>query len=132
MKKRDVGVEENSGGGTAFQCGQQFDGFAEFLLRASQIVQGLQVQPELGACAEEVSEPQCGVTGNRASAIQDLRNPVGGDAEFARQFGGTHVECLELFCEMFAGMDRANSIAFVARTDHHTAKIAREYALRQA
>ncbi len=45
----------------AFQSWELFDGFPGFLLGKPQVIETLQVEPELRACAKEMSEAQCSV-----------------------------------------------------------------------
>src|ERR1017187_4283694 len=52
-----------------------------------------------------MSEAQRGVTGDGASSVQNLRDPVGRNVDLARQLSGTHIERFELFGQMFAGME---------------------------
>ena len=41
----------------------------------------------------------------RASAVQDLRDAVGRDADPSGEFGSAHVESVQFFCEVFAWVD---------------------------
>jgi len=89
----------------ALEFGKRFDGFAGLFFGEPQIVETLQIEPELRAGAEEVSEAQSCVAGNAARPIQDLRDAVGGYANLARQFGGAHIERLQFFSEMLTRMN---------------------------
>jgi hypothetical protein len=82
--------------GHALEGGKGLDGFSSFLLRDAEIVQGLQVDPELCAGAEEMSQAQRRVGGDVAVPIQNLGDAVGGNLEMARQCGGAHLEFREL------------------------------------
>jgi len=71
------------------------------LLGEAQVVEALQIEPELGAGAEEVSEAEGHVAGDRASA-QDLGHAVGWYADLSRELGGARVERVQFFCGVFA------------------------------
>lgn len=92
-------------GFASFEAGERLDGAAGFLLGETEVVESLQIQPELGARAEEMGEAQGGVAGDGTRAIQDLRDAIGGHAELSRQFGGAHLERVEFFGEVFSWMD---------------------------
>lgn len=51
--------------------------FSSLFLRDAQIIKTLQVEPELGACAEEMRESQSAIARNSAPAIQYLGDAVG-------------------------------------------------------
>jgi hypothetical protein len=86
----------------AFQFRKRVDGFACFLLGEAQFVEALQIEPELGAGAKEVSEAEGCVAGDRAGTVEDLSDPVGGDANFSGELSGAHVERIQLFCKVLA------------------------------
>lgn len=89
----------------ALEGEKRLDGLSGFFLGAAQVAESLEVEPELGAGAEEMGEAQGGIAGDAAGAVEDLRDAVGGHAELAGEFGGAHVERLQFFGQMFAGMD---------------------------
>jgi len=86
----------------AFQFRKRADSLACFLLGNAQFVEALQIEPELGSSAEKVGEAEGCVAGDRASAVQDLRDAVGRDAKSSGEFGGAHVERIQLFCKVLA------------------------------
>jgi hypothetical protein len=47
-----------------FQPGEGFDGFADFLLSAAQLVETLQIKPELRVGTKEMREAQGGIAGD--------------------------------------------------------------------
>lgn len=61
----------------AFEFWQFPDGFTGPLLSEAQVINALQVQPELGASTEEMSETQCSVARDGACSVRDLRDPIG-------------------------------------------------------
>jgi hypothetical protein len=89
----------------AFQLTQGFDGFAGFLLGKPQVIKILQIEPKLRRGAEEVSEAQSGVAGDRARTIQNLRDAIGGYAEFSRKFRRAPIERFQFFGEVFTRMN---------------------------
>ena len=91
--------------GEGLEGGEGFDGFAGLLLGEADFVEALQVEPELGAGTEEVGEAQGGVSSDGTTAVEDLRDAVGGHADLAREGGGAEVEFGEFFCKMLAGVD---------------------------
>lgn len=93
------------GGFAAVEAGEGSDGVAGFLFGQAEVVEGLEIEPELGGGAEEVGEAEGGVAGDGTGAIQDLGDAVGGDFEFAGEFGGAHAEGGEFFGQVLAGMN---------------------------
>jgi hypothetical protein len=89
----------------AFQLGQGFDRFASFLLGKAQVIEILQIEPKLGAGAEEVGEAQGSVTRDGARAMQNLRDAIGGYAELSRELRGTHIECFQFFGQVLTRMN---------------------------
>src|SRR5271168_3757839 len=75
---------------------------------AAEVVESLEIEPELGAGAKKVGETEGGVAGNGAGAVENLRYAIGGHGDFARQFGGAEVERLQFFGQVFAWMDSLN------------------------
>lgn len=82
--------------------------FAGFAFGQAKFVKPLEVEPEFPAGAEEVSQPQCRITGNGTLSVEDFGDAVGWHVEVASEGGGAHVERFQLFCEMFAGMNCNN------------------------
>src|SRR6185437_13617286 len=78
-------VCESSGSGGV--AGEGFDGrertncFTGLALGEAKFVETLQVEPEFSAGAEEMSQTQCGITGDGASSVDDLGNAVGGNPD---------------------------------------------------
>lgn len=91
-----------------FQCGKFLDGFPRLFQRNTKVIKSLEIEPKLRAGAKEMAETQGRIARDGARPIQNLRDAIRGDADFAREFGGAHVECLEFFGEMFAGMNYGN------------------------
>jgi hypothetical protein len=89
----------------AFQARKGLDGSAGFLLREAEVVKSLEIEPELGAGAKEMSEPQSCVARDGARPMQDLRDSVGRHVELSRECGGAHIECFQFFGELFPWMD---------------------------
>jgi len=89
----------------AFQLGQGFDGFPGLFLGEAQVIEILEIEPKLRTCAEEMSEAQGGVAGDGACAMQNLRDAIGGHRDVSRKFRRAHVECLQLFGQVFARMN---------------------------
>ena len=73
------------------QLGKRLDGFSGFFLCNSQVVEALQVEPELRACAEEMAEAQRGIASDGACPIQDLRDAIGRHADPSRQLRRAHI-----------------------------------------
>src|ERR1039458_10206914 len=62
------------------------------LSREADFVEALQVEPELGAGAEEVGEAESCVAGDGAAAVEDLGDAVGGHSDLAREFSRADAE----------------------------------------
>ena len=77
-----------------------------FGLGHMQVMQALQVDPELGAGAEEARQPQGAVSGDRASAVQDRGHAVGGDLDAARERRRAHVQRPKFFSQVLARVNR--------------------------
>lgn len=86
----------------ALELGKRVDGFAGLFVGEAEVVEGLQIEPELDAGAEEVSETQGRIAGDRAGAVQDLGDAVGRHAELACKFSCAHIESVQFFGEVFA------------------------------
>ena len=97
--------------GGAAQPRQRLNRVSGFLLRHPQVVDRLQVQPKPRACMKEMPEPQRGVAGDRALAIENFRNPVRRHLELATELGRAHIERLKLLGEMLARMNCAPCLA---------------------
>jgi len=52
----------------------------------------LEVDSELGVGAEEVSEVQCGIGGDRVRVVEDSGDVVDGNIDFCGEGVGVHVE----------------------------------------
>jgi hypothetical protein len=88
-----------------FQSGQRLNGLSSLLLGDPQVVKALEIQPELRAGSEEMSEAQSGIAGDGASSVQDLRDAIGRHVHFARQFRRAQVNRFQLFGKVFTRMD---------------------------
>jgi hypothetical protein len=51
-----------------------------------------------------MSEAEGRITRNRSLSVQDLRNAIGRHVDFSRQFRCAHIELIQFFGQMFAGM----------------------------
>jgi len=60
-------------------------------LGETQVVEALQVEPEFGARAKEMTQAQGGIAGDGALAIQDSGNAIGRYVQLPRELGGAHV-----------------------------------------
>ena len=65
---------------------------AGFLLRQAELIQALQVQPELRSCAEEMRERNAVSPVIERWALHDARHAVRWYAKLPRQFGGAHLQ----------------------------------------
>jgi hypothetical protein len=80
-------------------------GFSE-----TQLVELLQVHPELRTGAEPVRKAQRRVGGDASLAVNDARDPVHGHVDLARKFGGSDAKLAQFFREMFTGVDRGTGM----------------------
>ena len=69
---------------------------AGFLFGKAQLVELLQVQPELRAGAEEVGQAQGGVAGDCPPAVEDCGYAVGGNLDLPGECCGAHFELSQL------------------------------------
>jgi len=88
-----------------FERGGGLNDFSRLLLGDTQIIQALQVDPEFGARAEEMSQAQRRVRRDVAVSVQDLRDAIRGNLQMACQCGGAHMQFLQFLGQMFAGMN---------------------------
>ena len=87
-----------------FQGGQRFYGEAIAILRQPQIIDRLQVHPELRRCAKEVPEPYRSVGSDIALTFQDLRNAIGGHIDFPSAKAAALMDsACKLLLQVFAG-----------------------------
>src|ERR687892_744099 len=93
-------------GSAAAERGQPSDRSPCALFGHTKLVEALQVEPELGARAEEVAQAQRRIAGDRASAVKDRGHAVRGDLELTGELRGAHVERLQLLGELITGMNR--------------------------
>src|SRR5262249_39545937 len=84
---------------------QSTDRVARFLGGDTQVIGGLQVQPELRACLEPVAQAQGRVAGYGALAGNDLRDAIGRKGDLWGKFGWRYLELGQLVGEDSAGMD---------------------------
>lgn len=89
----------------AFERRQGFDHLAHLSLRQAKLIDLLKVEPKVGAGAEEMGEPQGGVPGNAAVAVEDLSDSTCRRRQPAREFGGAHFELFQLFSQVYAWVD---------------------------
>ncbi len=73
----------------------------DLLLRGSQFIALLQIEPKRGRRAEPFAEAQGRVHGDVPAARDDLADPVSRDIELTRELGGRYVQ---LVTEYFAGV----------------------------
>src|SRR6266566_3420745 len=85
--------------------GQRFDLRAYCRLRHAKIIRGLQIEPELGAVAEPVTETQGGVAGDRPLACNDLADAVRRNPKLPGKLGRGDADFLQLVRKDFAGVD---------------------------
>ena len=103
--------------------GQFADRLSRFPLRLAQLVQALQIEPELRPRAKKVAESQRCIPGDGACPFQNLRNPVGGNADSSREFGSADAKSTYFLAEIVARGNRADHSAigsitrYVQRTD---------------
>src|SRR5207244_11388760 len=69
-------------------------------------MEALKVQPEFRAGAKEMPQAQCGVAGQAALTVQDLRNAVRRHLDLTAELPGAYSERLQFFTELFARMNR--------------------------
>jgi hypothetical protein len=81
------------------------NGFSYFLLGKPQLIETLEIQPELRARTEKMSEAQCRVARDGPCSVQYLRHAIGRNVDLPCQFSRTYLELLELLGEVFAGVD---------------------------
>lgn len=74
---------------------ERFDRSPRFSFCKGKVVPCLQVHPELWVIAKPVGKPQCRVAGYPTLALDDLSNPIGGDAELTRQLSRRHTDGLK-------------------------------------
>lgn len=84
-----------------FQRRQSVDGFPGLLLRHSQFIEPLQVEPKFRTRSEEMSESKCRVTRGRSPAVQNFRDPIGRHIEAPCELSSAHAQLFEFFNKMF-------------------------------
>jgi hypothetical protein len=82
------------------------NGFPRLLLRDAQVVQTLQVEPELSVGTEKVGESQSGIARDGAFPIQDFGDAVRRNIELPRKLRRAHAQFFQFFGQMLA---RVNS-----------------------
>jgi len=87
----------------ALEGGQCLDGLAGLLFCNADIVEALQVQPELCRRAEEMGETQGRVASDGAPSVEDFGDAVGGNIQLPRQLRSAHAQLFQLFPQMFPG-----------------------------
>src|ERR1041385_2575893 len=106
MPSTNGACSEIAPGSGSLPLRQLLDLRAFFLLGEAEFVELLQVQPEIGAGAEPVPEPQRRIRSDRALLVQDAGDAVRRNVELPRQLGGRHAAFLQSLFKMFAGMNR--------------------------
>src|SRR6266576_1956036 len=76
-----------------------------FLVGKPQVIKILKIEPKLPGGTEEVSEALSDVARNRACAIQNLGDAIGGHAELSRQFRRAHIERFQSLGQVFTRMN---------------------------
>lgn len=87
-------IEALSSSRRFFKGRESLDGLPGLLFGCAKFVEGLEIEPEFRASAEEVGKTQSGVSGYGAPAIDNFRDAIGGDLELARESGGAHIKGL--------------------------------------
>jgi len=82
---------------------------AAVALHDGDVVLALKIEPELRTIPEIVPEPHDRVRGDGPTAVQDVRNASGWDAEVERQPIGAEIARLQLAPEQTAGWQPAVS-----------------------
>src|SRR3954447_17243860 len=76
------------------------------------VVCGLQIEPELRARAEPMAEAQRRISGHCALALNDLGDPVRRHSDLPRQFGRRDGKLVQLVGQNLAGMNRRSCHGF--------------------
>jgi hypothetical protein len=87
--------------------------FSGFLFCDSHVVEGLQIQPELRAGAEEMTEAKDCIAGDAAGAVEDLGYAIGGHGDLSRQFRRAYIQRLQFLGEVLAGVNRHPAMQWV-------------------
>jgi hypothetical protein len=85
------------------QCGNFCSNFA---FRETQLVELLQIHPELRRRAKPMAETQCRIGCYAALTVNNTRYAVHRHANLARKFGGGDADLAQFFGKMLTGMDR--------------------------
>ncbi len=75
----------------SFQGRSCLDGFPKLLLGNTNVVQILQIQPELGGCAEKMRQSQSRVPRDGAPPIHDFSDAIRWYAQLTCQFRRAHL-----------------------------------------
>jgi hypothetical protein len=75
------------------------------LLGNAQVIQVLQVEPEVWAGTEETCQAQGRVSGDGALGVQKGRDAIGWDAKLPRKLGCAYTQFLQFLGQVFSGMD---------------------------
>src|SRR5438067_1025240 len=89
----------------AFQRRQLLDGLSALLFGQANFVEALQIQPELWARSEKMSQAQRRVSGDRALAVHDCRDAIRRNLKPTREFRGAHAERLKLLSQVCSGVN---------------------------
>ena len=119
------------GGTTLVQRRKPRDHSSDFRLGNIQFMQALEVQPEIRAGSEEMSETQCGISGDGALPVQNLGHPIRGHLDVSGQFRRAHVQETKLFSQVltwvhcqspciFRRMSGQNSLSSLDTASHIT------------
>jgi hypothetical protein len=78
----------------------------------AQIIGRLQIEPELRGDLEPMPQPKRGIAGDRALALNDLRDAVWRDGNLARQFSRRDLELAQLVSEDFASPSVSPTVTY--------------------
>src|SRR3989304_459671 len=89
----------------AFQRRQFLDGLTALFFGQPNFVEALKIQPELWARSEKMSQAQRRVSGDRALAVPDRRDPIRRNLEPTRELRGAHVDRVKFLSQVFSGVN---------------------------
>jgi hypothetical protein len=88
------------------ESGQRSDLLAGWSLGHAQIIEALQVQPELRARAEEMTKSQRRITRDRTLTVQYSGHAVRRNRELTCEFRGSHLESSQFLVELLTRVNR--------------------------
>ena len=86
---------------------------ARLLLRQPNLINSLQIQPELRAGPKKMRQPLRCVPRDRAPPVQNLRNAVRRNPDLPRQHRRVHSHFLQLFGQVLAWVYRFHGFAYL-------------------